>query len=234
VQPLEFEASIQEIIRRTVDVKSFRFERPDWFEYDPGQYILVTVVTNGEKRTKPLTISSSPTEGFLEFTKRITDHEFSIALNGLKAGDQLHLNGPNGSFTFKGELPKVGMITGGIGIIPLRSMIRYCSDKRMQTQITLLYGNRSEDSIAFRDELDLLKRANKNLRVVHTLSRAGDSWKGRRGHIDSRMIIEEIPDYTERVFYVCGPPFLVEDGVNCLKALNLPSNRIKKENFPGY
>lgn len=234
MQPLDFETSVQEIIRRTGDVKSFRFRRPEGFDYDPGQYIFVTVVANGEERTKPLTISSSPTEGFLEFTKRITEHEFSMVLDRLKTGDRLHLKGPNGSFTFKGEHPKVGMITGGIGSTPFRSMIRYCTDKWIQSQITLLYGNKSEDSIVFKDELDWLERTNKNLRVVHTLSRPGDSWKCRRGHIDFRMIQEEVPDYAERVFYVCGPPVLVTDCVSHLKALMVPDIRINVENFPGY
>lgn len=32
--------------------------------------------------------------------------------------------GPYGDFTFQGEYEKVGMLTGGIGITPLRSMIK--------------------------------------------------------------------------------------------------------------
>jgi len=231
---MEFEAKIEEIIRRTSDVKSFRFARPKGFNYDPGQYILVTVTVNGERKTKPLTISSSPTEGFIEFTKKITEHEFSAALDRLKVGDRLYLDGPNGRFTFKGEHPKVGMISGGIGITPLRSMVKYCADRGIKSQITLLYGNRSEDSIAFKEELDRLEEANKNLRVIHTLSRPGDGWKGRRGHIDFRMIQEEVPDYSERAFYVCGPPALVTDCVDNLKALKVPAGKIKVENFLGY
>jgi len=231
---MEFEATVKEIIRRTSDVKSFRFARPKGFDYDPGQYIIVNVIINGDEETKPLTISSSPTEGFIEFAKKITDHKFSMALDRLKVGGQLYLNGPNGKFTFKGEYPKVGMITGGIGVTPLRSMIKYCADKGAESNILLLYGNRSEESIAFKDEFDRLEEANRNLRVVHTLSRPGDGWKGRCGHIDSQMIQQEMPDYAERVFYVCGPPALVTDCVNDLKVLRVPTNRIRVENFPGY
>ncbi|MBM5804599.1 MAG: FAD-dependent oxidoreductase [Candidatus Verstraetearchaeota archaeon] len=231
---MKFEVRAQEIIRRTADVKSFRFSRPDGFNYDPGQFMLITVPVGGDRKTKPLTVSSSPTEDFIEFTKKITSHEFSAALDELRVGDTVQIDGPYGNFTFKGERPKVGMISGGIGITPLRSMIKYCTDKGVESNILLLYGNRSEESIAFKDEFDRLEEANRNLRVVHALSRPGEGWKGRREHIDLQMIQEEVPDYAERVFYVCGPPALVTDCVNHLKALRVPAEKIRVENFPGY
>ncbi len=232
---MEFETSVYEIIKRTHDVKSFRFKRPKEFEYDPGQYLFITILIDGEKKTKHFTISSSPTEKeYIEFTKKITDHEFSVALDMLKIGDWAYINGPYGEFIFKGEHAKVGMLTGGIGITPFRSMTKYCMDNGIKSQMTLLYGNRNEESIVFKEELDSLEKKNPNLRVVHTLSRPSDRWKGRRGHVDIQTVREEIPDYMERAFYVCGPPALVTDCVNILKTLKVPDNKIKTEDFPGY
>lgn len=46
----------------------------------PGQYMFITLRNKGEQKTKHFTISSSPTEDFLEVTKRLTGHEFSDAL----------------------------------------------------------------------------------------------------------------------------------------------------------
>lgn len=232
---MKFETSVDEIIKRTDDVKSFRFKRPEGFDYDPGQFLFLTIPIGGKENTKHFTISSSPTEKeFIEFTKKITDHEFSVALARLEIGDWAQIDGPYGDFTFKGEHPRIGMMTGGIGITPLRSIIKYCSDAGVKSQITLLYGNRSEENIVFREELDLLKEKNPNLRVVHTLSRPGDGWSGRRGHIDIEMVREEIPDYAARVFYVCGPPALVSECENILKALKIPESKIIAEDFPGY
>lgn len=232
---MAFETQVAEIIRRTPDVKSFRFKRPKEFDYDPGQYMYVTIMIGGRKQTKHFTISSSPTETeFIEFTKKITDHEFSVALDHLKIGDWAYIEAPEGEFTFKGEYPKIGMITGGIGITPFRSIIKYCTDKGIKSQIILLYGNRYEESCAFKEELDALSKQNRNLKIVHCLSQPSELWRGRRGHIDLQMIKEEIPDYTERIFYVCGPPGLVISIVDALKTLKTPDDRIKTENFPGY
>lgn len=230
-----FETSVYEIIKRTHDVKSFRFKRPQGFDYDPGQFLFVTILNKGKKITKHFTISSNPTEKeFIEFTKKITDHEFSAALDRLKIGDWAYLDGAYGNFTFKGEYPRVGMITGGIGITPLRSMIKYCTEKGMNCRITLLYGNRNEESIVFKEELDHLEKVNQNLRVIHTLSRPDEKWKGRRGHINVQMVKEEIPDYKECVFYVCGPPSLVTGSIEILKTLRIQDAMIHSENFPGY
>lgn len=232
---MEFETTIAEIIVRNRDVKSFRFSRPASFQFLPGQFLMVTILIGGEKKTEYFSISSSPTqEGFIEFTKRITTHEFSTALDNLQVGDWAYLNGPYGEFTFSGEYPKVVMIAGGIGITPFMSMIRYCADNTVPAAITLLYGNRSEESIAFKEELDLLMQRNKNLRIVHCLSQPGDAWKGRHGHLDLKTIQEEVPDYLDAAFYLCGPPALVEDFEKILQAQDISEDRIHDESFYGY
>lgn len=232
---MKFETSVIEIIKRTKDVKSFRFKKPDGVDYDPGQYVFVTILNEGRKITKHFTISSSPTEKeYIEFTKKITDHEFSVALDGLDIGDWAYLDGPYGDFTFKGEYPRVGMIAGGIGITPFRSMIKYCMDMGITSRITFLYGNRNQESIVFKEELDSLERSNQNLRVIHTLSHPDEKWNGRHGHIDAEMVKEEIPDYKECVFYICGSPSLVTSSMEMLKSLKVRDDMIHKENFPGY
>lgn len=232
---MEFENRVIEIIKRTPNVKSFRFKRPEGFDYDPGQYMYVTIMVGDKKQTEHFTISSSPSEAdLIEFTKHITDHEFSKALDQLRIGDWAYLKAPEGKFTFKGEYPKVAMIAGGIGITPFRSIIKYCTDRSIESQITLLYGNRNEESVAFKEELETLARQNHNLRIVHTLAEPSENWKGRRGFIDLQMIKEETPDYAERVFYVCGPPGLVTSILGILKTLEIPNDRTRTERFSGY
>ncbi|MBC7113195.1 MAG: FAD-dependent oxidoreductase [Candidatus Methanomethyliales bacterium] len=231
---MRIKTTVLSIIERTKDTWSFRFTKPEGFKYLPGQYMFVSVPNNGGLLTKPLSISSSPHEDFLEVTKRLTGHDFSNAMAGLHVGDEVYIDGPHGSFTFMGEYSKVGMLAGGIGITPLISMIKYCTHAGIHSNIILLYGNRSEDNIPFFEELAQLSKENKNFKVFHTLSRAGEAWKGRRGHVDSEMIKEFIPDYGGRVFYVSGPPGLVKDCAQHLRSLGVSEERIKTENFTGY
>lgn len=232
---MEFETTVAEIITRKRDVKSFRFTRPASFQYLPGQFLMVTIRIGGEKKTEYFSISSSPTEEeYIEFTKRITTHEFSTALDTLQVGDWAYLNGPYGEFTFTGEYPTVVMIAGGIGITPYMSMIKFCTDRSVPAAITLLYGNRSEESIVFKEELDALMQRNSSLRVVHCLSRPEEGWKGRRGHLDLVTIQEEVPKYRDAVFYLCGPPALVEDLERVLLAQEIPEDRVHVESFLGY
>jgi len=80
----------------------------------------------------------------------------------------------------------------------------------------------------------MLKRG-LNLKVVHTLSRAGRDWPGRRGRIDARLVREEIPDYIERCFYLCGPPQMVETLRLMLSDdLGLAADQLRTEDFSGY
>src|SRR5512137_1263526 len=103
VDVMQFDADIIQILQRTRDVKSVRFRKPDRFNYLPGQWISVTLGNENEQKTKPLSLSSSPTEDFLEITKRLTGHDFSNALDVLKVGDKALLKGPFGNLTFQGD-----------------------------------------------------------------------------------------------------------------------------------
>jgi ferredoxin-NADP reductase len=232
---LKFETALTEVIRRTYNVKSFRFPRPETLEYKPGQYMIITIKPSGGEMTKHFTISSSPTEkAFIEFTKKLTGHPFSNALDTMKTGDWARINAPFGDFVLQEEHEKIGMLSGGIGITPLVSMCKYCTDKRLKNNIKLLYGNRTEADMAFRQELDEMQQQNSNLRVVHTLSEPSKEWKGLTGRIDAEMLKKEIPDYPERTFYTCGPPAMVEAMTTLLKNLSIPQEQIRAENFPGY
>lgn len=232
---MRFETSVMDIIVRANNVKSFRFPRPETLDYKAGQYMFITIKGGAGKLKKHFTISSSPSEmDFIEFTKKLTGSEFSSALNSLKAGDMVEISAPYGNFTFEGEYEKLGLLSGGIGITPLRSICKYCMDMKPKTMVTLLYGNHSEEDIIFRKELEEMQQQNSNLKVVFTLSEPGESWMGQKGRIDAGMIKREIPDYIERVFYICGPPAMVETMVSILEELEVPQNRIKQEEFTGY
>jgi ferredoxin-NADP reductase len=232
---MKFETTVKEIIPRTPNVASFRFPKPLELLYKAGQYFFITIKSDGKELTKHFSFSSSPTEkNHIEFTKKFTDSEFSAALKKLKSGDWARIDAPYGEFTFEGEHAKIGLLAGGIGITPLRSICKYCTDKQLDTKITMLYGSRTEADIAFREELETMQQQNKNLKIVFTLNDGPPSWKGAVGFITGDMVKREIPEYRETMFYTCGPPPMVEVMEKLVENLGLPKARLKREYFSGY
>ena len=98
---MQAETEVMQVLSRTRDALSVRFARPKDFDYLPGQFMFITFGSKDEQKTKHLTISSSPTEDFLEVTKRLTGHEFSNALGAAKAGDSVMIRGPYGDLRFR-------------------------------------------------------------------------------------------------------------------------------------
>jgi ferredoxin-NADP reductase len=232
---MKFDTQVVDIIQRTHNVRSFRLTRPVSFIYKPGQFVFVTVKSGQELVKKPLSISSSPSEtGFIEFTKKLTVHPFSMALGAMKMGDHATIDGPYGNFTFEGEFERVGMMSGGVGITPLKGICKYCTDTLSKARITLLYGNRTEEDIIFRKEFEEMQKLNENLKVVFTVDEAKIGWTGKVGMIDAGMVKKEIPEYLNTVFYVCGPPAMVDAMVKLLKNMGIPEEQIRRENFLGY
>ena len=232
---MKFDTTVAEIIPRTYNVKSFRFARPSSLNFKAGQYMFLSVKVGGKETRKPLSISSSPTEpSHIECTKKITEHPFSKRLNDLKLGEAVTVEAPLGNFTFEGESERIGLLSGGVGITPLRSICKYCTDMKLKTKVTLLYGNKTEADIAFREDFEQMQKQYKSLKVVLALAEPEANWKGYTGYINAEMIRKEIPDYRETLFYVCGPPEMVQAMESILNTMDVPVGNVKKENFTGY
>jgi len=234
----EFETRVIGVIRRTRDVKSFRFSVSEDIDFRPGQFLVLTIKIKGKEASKPFSISSSPTEkGYIEFTKKITDSELSLALDQLKEGDWARLKLPYGFFTFEGECEKIAFLSGGIGITPIGSICKFACDRKLPADIILIYGNNTENDMAFKEDFSQMQADNDKLKVVYVIASPLDRavWKGRTGFINGEMIKEDIPDYIERVFYICGPPKMVEALKSILSdELKVDKEMIRWENFSGY
>ncbi|MBN1784680.1 MAG: FAD-dependent oxidoreductase [Candidatus Bathyarchaeota archaeon] len=229
-----FEALVDDIIQRTHNVKSYRFSYPSSFSYEAGQFLFITLEKGKEKLKKPFTISSSPTEEFIEFTKKLTGHQFSNMLDSFQVGDCMKIDAPYGKLVLDKQQKKIGMLSGGIGITPLRSICRYATDLHLETNIILLYGNETYEDIVFRQELKQMEKENENLKVVHVLNKPPSNWDGYTGYINAEVIQKEIPDYKKRVFYTCGPPGMVKAMMKLLHDLDVQNKQMKIENFAGY
>jgi ferredoxin-NADP reductase len=234
-----YDTAVTGFITRNYNVKSFRLSRPGDLSFRAGQFFQVTLPVNGVEQSKYFSFSNAPTEqDYIEFTKKMTGSEFSKALESLKIGDRVKVKMPLGSFVLDEAASKQAFLSGGIGITPIRSMLKDAFDRHLAFNAVLFYSNRSPEDIIFKEELETMAKDHKNLRVVLSLDTTEAcpvGWKGKCGFISAAMIQEELPDYAERIFYVCGPPVMVKSLVSLLEdQLKIPAAKIKRENFAGY
>lgn len=231
----EIKAKIKEIIQRNYNVKSYRLEASGDLNFKAGQFLSVEL-ENNPKLKRYLSISSSPTEKcYLEVTKKLTQSDFSRALNNLRAGSEVVIQYPFGKFVLDEAVLKIAFLSGGIGITPVRSICKYAVDKNLAIDIVLVYSNRTVRDIIFKDDFDAMVKRYPPLRVAHVLCETEPGFKCTVGLISGGIIKNEIPDYLERKFYLCGPPQMVEAMRKILaEELALPGDKIIMENFQGY
>ncbi|MDD5595095.1 MAG: FAD-dependent oxidoreductase [Candidatus Omnitrophica bacterium] len=234
----ELKAKLRQIIQRTDTVKSFRFSLAGQVSFLPGQFLqLVFDPENRQNKelNKYLSLSSSPTKEYIEVTKRISNSAFSQRLNNLKINDEVLVKIPLGECVFKEEYKRIGFLIGGIGITPVISIIEYINDKKLDTDVYLFYSNRTEEDIAFKNELDGWVRANKNIKVSYTVTQCAPKDKTCLfGFIDKQLLQKKACDLSERVIFIFGPPGMVDTMCTLSLELACKKENIKTEKFVGY
>jgi ferredoxin-NADP reductase/nitrite reductase/ring-hydroxylating ferredoxin subunit len=216
------------------------------FNYVSGQYVFFDIgnVLNDPKGPiRHFTIASSPTEDFILISTRIRDSPYKKRLDSLEIGTSVKVRGPEGKFTLHEDHSKPAIfLSGGIGVTPFRSMIKYATDSNLPIRIIMFDSNRNLQNILFRKDFDKCAGTNKNLKMIYTITdeenkTQGEGWKGEKGRIDIAMLKRYLnPDDMEKsIFYICGPPAMVKSMQGILGAdLQVPAERIKVEEFTGY
>jgi ring-1,2-phenylacetyl-CoA epoxidase subunit PaaE len=99
--------------------------------------------------------------------------------------------------------------------------------------VLLIYANRRESDIVFRQELAEVEAGGfPSLKVVHVLSQPGEHWPGETGRLDSSRIQRLCEEHLEDgAFYVCGPRGLLHSVRTSLRGLGVAKNRIHFEIF---
>jgi glycine betaine catabolism B len=195
------------------------------------------------------TISSSPTENFIMFSTRIRDSPYKKRLSTLEKGTKVNVRGPEGQFVLHQDYSKPAVfLSGGIGVTPFRSMIKYATDKQLPLQIVMFDSNRNRDNILFKREFDNWAKNNNNLKIIYTISEdhgsqeqqslsTASDWQGEYGRIDKAMILKYLDTnmLNNSIFYICGPPTMLKAMQSLLQDnLEIPRERIKVEEFTGY
>jgi ferredoxin-NADP reductase/nitrite reductase/ring-hydroxylating ferredoxin subunit len=231
------------------DIMSFRFSRSDdqnYLNFRAGQYSVLDLGIKEDAKgpTRSFTIASSPTEkDAILITTRIRDTPFKQKLSRLEEGTRVKIMAPAGKFTLPQDDSKsVVFLSGGIGVTPFRSMVKYATDKKLPLKITMFDSNRDESNILYKEEFDNYMKVNRNLRIIYIIAGEGETtlssdWKGERGFINGSMLERYLTkdEVANSIFFICGPPAMLNAMRQLLsKEMEVPQDKIKIEVFTGY
>ena len=218
------------VLQETYDTWSLHFEG-EHPPYNPGQFMIIQLLRDGKtSEPHPFTISSSPAGERLSISVKSVG-DFTATIGQTKTNDTAYIDMPYGVFSFLNfDAKDLVFIAGGIGITPFMSMLRYIYDEKLEKNVTLLWGNKTEQDIAFREELEMIESEMSSLKVVHVLSRQ-EGWPGERGNIDAEVLQKYVGNFQAGQFFICGPPPMMRAVERMLTDLGAPKNRIHYERF---
>lgn len=223
---LTYEGKIIESRFLTKEEKYFKISLKggNLLDFVPGQFIMVAIPGVGEA---PLSISSSPSQfGYFEIVVRKVGM-FTSAMHMLDEGDVIGIRGPFGTGFPVRLLEGNDMlfVAGGLGIIPLRSLINYVIDNRRDFgKVSILMGCKAPENILFSDELDSwLSRMDVNFAC--TVDRSAPDWGGNVGLITS-LIPGVTLDSDKTYGIVVGPPVMYKYVIAELLKKNVPESQI--------
>ncbi len=221
---------------------AFHFEKPTGFSFKPGQAIDVILVepptTDAQSARHTFSIVSAPFQDELVVATRMRDSAFKRALKSLPVGSPAKLEGPFGSLTLHNDRARPAVfIAGGIGITPFMSILRQAAKGQLPNRLLLLYSNRRPEDAAFLAELQQLEQQNKNFRLVATMtemSKSSRPWEGETGLINEDLVKMVGSDLPAPIYYLAGPPAMVEGMRQTLNRASINDDDIRSEEFFGY
>ena len=209
----------------THDTKTFSFALPEDATLDmlPGDHLYVHATIDGKPASRPYTPSSVPgTTGFFDLTvKRYDTGGVSKYLHEQGPGDRVLMSGPNsGGHWIDGLAKQVGLVAGGTGITPMIAIIRWILAQRLAVKLFLVFANKSEADIIFRDEWDEDVREHASFHCYHVLEQPPAGWSQGTGRVTMAMLREHLPPPgPDTVIFLCGPPPMADGLEAALKVI---------------
>lgn len=211
----------------TDNIWAFRFTVDQELSWTPGQFIRIEILhdnpdSEGTKRW--FTISSTPHDGFIQITTRVTDTTFKQALGALDMGDTVQLiEQPDGDFIWQESDEPLVFVAGGIGITPFYSMLKARGHSRWPVSATLIYNGRTDD-LPFKAEFEAASKRHSEFTVHYVIGEP----------LSAKKLTELVPNINASQVYISGPEPMVEALGKELEASGLPSDNLHQDFFPNY
>jgi ring-1,2-phenylacetyl-CoA epoxidase subunit PaaE len=255
-----YELRIKAVRNETAEAVTLVLDVPEHlketFAYTQGQYLTLRFHIKGQEVRRAYSMCSSPLETDPAVTvKRVRGGLVSNFINDhVGEGYMVEVMPPQGRFftPLKPEQRKDYYLIGaGSGITPLMSILKTILEEEPQSTVNLLYGNRSEDCILFREELDRLAvryedqfflqyilsqpKREKSSGIAGWFSKGSSSWTGWVGRIDRAVMARFLAAYPQRakeaVYFICGPGEMIDVVELALQGHGVDKKAVHTERF---
>lgn len=248
-----YQGRIVDIITENDQVKRVKIQSDsiEQMHHDPGQYITIRLVLNGQVIDRPYSLCSKQNDIIdIAFKKIKSGIASNYLYDKLKIGDLIEFSTPEGRFTLnpKHEHKRNYLfLAAGIGITPIYNMIAEVLELEPKSNIVLIYSNKSTKDIVFKSELamweskyedqfhhysTLTEGANRSFFGI--LKNKSEQWNGLKGRISKNMIDEILNKLSLKKIdasYICGPENFNLDMHNLCIELGIPKDQIHREFF---
>jgi ferredoxin-NADP reductase len=221
------------VIDEAHDIRTFRFARPDGFEFTAGQFLTIRVRADGRDLVRCYSLSSSPAaRGYLDITVKRQGVVSRLLHSSLRGAAMVSIKAPAGAFVYPAQDDRpLLLLAGGIGITPLLSMLRHATEAEPARPVALLYSARREEHLAFRDELTTLARRHPQVRVMLAVTEGPAGAGVALGRIDEARIRAAMPNVRDAIALICGPQPMIDGMRRLLAAMEVPPAQVRFERF---
>jgi ferredoxin-NADP reductase len=220
---------------------SFHFAKPRGWSYRAGQFVDITLLdppeTDAEGNVRGFSISSAPRESVITITTRLRNTAFKRVLQAVPLGTMVRVEGPFGDLRLHHAARPAVLLAGGIGITPFRSiLVETIGAGGLPYPVVVFHANRRPEDAAFADELRSLASIDPKLTFVPTMTAigSGEGWDGEQGHIDAAMLRRHLDGLADPIYYIAGPPGMVQALRSMLIASSVDEDDVRIEEFTGY
>ncbi|UCE30940.1 MAG: ferredoxin reductase family protein [Burkholderiales bacterium] len=225
--------SVRPVAHRTWEM-AIEPERRETFVFRPGQFVWLTLGRTPFSVTEhPFSICSAPAElPRVAFAIKEAG-DFTSRLGELKPGAEAFIDGPHGNMVVHGRAAAgIAFVAGGVGFAPIASMLRQLRADGDPRPMKLIYGNRIEAQIMYRDEIEAAAHE-LDLQVHHVLGEPPPGWQAEVGRLDAPLLRRLLGPAPPRdwLYVVCGPTPMILAVQQSLAELGVPEARVVAERF---
>lgn len=204
--------------------------------YQPGQFLLLTVEIDGQSHSRAYSLSSSPSRStdLAVTVKRVAGGLVSNwLLDHFHTGDTLSALAPTGAFFLPADYSarKILLCSAGSGITPMMSMTHWLLDNQRTTEIIFLHSARHAEDIIFRDELMALAAQYPQFKLSLILDQVTDAFACYQGFLNPALFDQLVPDLSDCHVFMCGPTPYMNGLESCLRDRKFPTENSHKESF---